>query len=643
MIVTYKLMLNAEKGGYQAVVDGIKTGDLNTRELYITLSDGGRPLILPENAIATIFGEKEDGTVFFASCEILDDFVIKHVIKTSEINVIGEIKCECRVTSKDKVITSPKFRMIVTDILQDDEAIESQDEFTALTDALARTERAVDEAEQAVNEAQIAVDDAREAALSAENAVSIAGDAVRLADSATAKATEAANNANNAVKNANDALDRAENAETGLGSKLDKVEGTAGNLVVFGPDKSIKDGGKPSKVYTVPYYDNATDEQKAEIKAAIEAMKADSGAYNVLMILNGGEGYSIPAQALITLGTSMIIAVFRASIDASYIVQHNIQLTGAGNVRCWSEEVAFGSGEVTDEQIATAVEAYMAENPVDGGNSGIYVGSDTAPDGTKLQIDPAAGDTFTIPDVLQSTGNSEEDTMSQKAITEAIEALGKGNGAVSSVNGKTGEVSLTAEDVNALPADTEIPTTLPNPNALKFTGAVNGSYDGSEALEVNIPEGGGSTNRTFGNKTLLIDQTVEILADAPVTSISLTMPENVGDFDIFDIYVEKQKPTNEFTSEGMMNFKLMGQHLVYWGFSKMTASYENILMRVYFQRNIVEFAVSSVGFSSNVFQPKQFWDWIKEPTEAQRKDTEFLFQFGTSYSGSITVKIWGYK
>ena len=32
-----------------------------------------------------------------------------------------------------------------------------------------------------------------------------------------------------------------------------------------------------------------------------------------------------------------------------------------------------------------------------------------------------------------------------------------------------------------------IPTALPNPNALTFTGAVTGSYDGSAAMTVNIP------------------------------------------------------------------------------------------------------------------------------------------------------------
>ena len=37
----------------------------------------------------------------------------------------------------------------------------------------------------------------------------------------------------------------------------------------------------------------------------------------------------------------------------------------------------------------------------------------------------------------------------------------------------------------------ELPNKLPNPNALTFTGAVTGSYDGSEPVSVEIPSGGG--------------------------------------------------------------------------------------------------------------------------------------------------------
>lgn len=112
---------------------------------------------------------------------------------------------------------------------------------------------------------------------------------------------------------------------------------------------------------------------------------------------------------------------------------------------------------------------------------------------------------------------------------------------VKSVNGKTGEVELTAKDVGAISRDDlqeatndalaqakasgefdgtdgktayqyaqdggytgteaefaeklakKMPEELPNPNALTFTGAVTGSYDGSAPLEVEIPGGGGAS------------------------------------------------------------------------------------------------------------------------------------------------------
>ena len=43
----------------------------------------------------------------------------------------------------------------------------------------------------------------------------------------------------------------------------------------------------------------------------------------------------------------------------------------------------------------------------------------------------------------------------------------------------------------------DIPTALPNPNPIHFTGAVTGSYDGSEAMTVEIPESGADTYTQF--------------------------------------------------------------------------------------------------------------------------------------------------
>lgn len=68
----------------------------------------------------------------------------------------------------------------------------------------------------------------------------------------------------------------------------------------------------------------------------------------------------------------------------------------------------------------------------------------------------------------------------------------------------------------------EIPTTLPNPNALTFTGAVTGSYDGSAALTVEIPSGGGS----IATATKLH----EITLAEEVTSVSETLPFDPMDY-----------------------------------------------------------------------------------------------------------------
>ena len=42
-------------------------------------------------------------------------------------------------------------------------------------------------------------------------------------------------------------------------------------------------------------------------------------------------------------------------------------------------------------------------------------------------------------------------------------------------------------NITTLAQKTDIPTALHNPNALTFTGAVTGSYDGSAAMTVSIP------------------------------------------------------------------------------------------------------------------------------------------------------------
>ena len=55
-----------------------------------------------------------------------------------------------------------------------------------------------------------------------------------------------------------------------------------------------------------------------------------------------------------------------------------------------------------------------------------------------------------------------------------------------------------------------VPDKLPNPNALTFTGAVTGSYDGSAPLEVAIPSGGGgSAEAGYKDDVKLLDVTLD--------------------------------------------------------------------------------------------------------------------------------------
>lgn len=92
------------------------------------------------------------------------------------------------------------------------------------------------------------------------------------------------------------------------------------------------------------------------------------------------------------------------------------------------------------------------------------------------------------------------------------------SGSVTSVNGKTGAVELTAEDVGALPNTTVIPVVpdaLPNPSKLILTGAVEAEYDGSQEVTVEIPAGGsgGSGGGTdFGITGASVGQIAKITA-----------------------------------------------------------------------------------------------------------------------------------
>lgn len=120
---------------------------------------------------------------------------------------------------------------------------------------------------------------------------------------------------------------------------------------------------------------------------------------------------------------------------------------------------------ITDEQVSTAVQKYLEENPVS-------------------VLDASTAETNQVP-VADGNGNWSWQTQQSGTGSEETDPN------VPNWAKQPNKPTYTADEVGALPDTT---TTLPNPYPLTFTGGASGSYDGSKALTINIPSGGdGST------------------------------------------------------------------------------------------------------------------------------------------------------
>ena len=97
--------------------------------------------------------------------------------------------------------------------------------------------------------------------------------------------------------------------------------------------------------------------------------------------------------------------------------------------------------------------------------------------------------------------------------TGATGAAGKSAYAYAQDGGYTGTEEQFAEKLAQ-----EMPSALPNPNALTFTGAVTGSYDGSAALSVKIPEGGSGEAWELLYETTLTEDAATFSQEIPACS-----------------------------------------------------------------------------------------------------------------------------
>ena len=145
--------------------------------------------------------------------------------------------------------------------------------------------------------------------------------------------------------------------------------------------------------------------------------------------------------------------------------------------------------DLEGEGIAQAVAAYLEENPVEAGA--------TAAEAAQIQQNKT--------DIEALTADKLDAEKLPEAVNDAL-AQAKESGVF---DGEPGQPGAPGQDYQLTPEDkTEIAEMAAGlvevPEApevsmkpLTFTGAVNATYDGSEAVEVEIPEGGGSGEKPW--------------------------------------------------------------------------------------------------------------------------------------------------
>ena len=191
------------------------------RGAAITLVASGQVVQL-EGGTVTFYVRKPDGTVSFLPAKISGTSILCD-FTTQMLAVPGVLQVEVLISGgteeAPESISTPIFQVVVQPSNIDSSAIESQNEFTALQEALAQVSGAVsgaDAAAEAATEAAEAAGDAATAANQATQAANTAAedanDAAEAAGGATTAANQAAQAANTAAGSANSAASAANQA-----------------------------------------------------------------------------------------------------------------------------------------------------------------------------------------------------------------------------------------------------------------------------------------------------------------------------------------------------------------------------------------------------------------------------------------------
>lgn len=133
----YRISLDIQDISSQATLN-VKKND-TARKIWFSFTEDGRPYKIATGCTAKFRAKKPDGTILFNNCTIREN-IIEYALTQQTSATVGILECEVTLYGANgHQITSPRFTLIVEDIIASDSEIESKDEFTALTTAINET------------------------------------------------------------------------------------------------------------------------------------------------------------------------------------------------------------------------------------------------------------------------------------------------------------------------------------------------------------------------------------------------------------------------------------------------------------------------------------------------------------------------
>lgn len=151
----------------------VKQNDSSTRFLRFRLSAAGTPLDLTGTQVR-LYCRKPDNTSVFTDMEVTDAAggVAQAVLTTQMLAVAGELCAEVRIyADAGKLLSTLPFSLTVAETICDDTALESTNEFSALTCALTKINDFSEIADYAKTAANHALDAAQRAEQAADNPI----------------------------------------------------------------------------------------------------------------------------------------------------------------------------------------------------------------------------------------------------------------------------------------------------------------------------------------------------------------------------------------------------------------------------------------------------------------------------------------